>query len=353
MSLERQADTTSSAPQSPETAQSQSELQQLAASAEASRSESDLTALAREVSESQDKSWWQDFLDSITNTFPLLKPLFDFFSDDNESSPESNLVSRDLHIINTNPYILTAQDLEGYNESESTSLSIIAQAGIRPQNIEQLFREECSSGTSREKFFQYAAYTVEACSHFRVSPDKMFPLIMATLKMESNFNERSYNDSSGATGLAQHMPQYWNERSERLVDSGAYTEPPDIWDPRAQIFASVEYYLSHFRYITTEDPNNYPANRFARDIYLAYNCGGGHGWLVRCGAIDWTDEQITNLYQMPASERVARYGESAATFREYAYRRLTRPRGRRSFDKVQRNYNKYRQTLWGESLSVV
>ncbi len=43
-------------------------------------------------------------------------------------------------------------------------------------------------------------------------------------------NPDSYNDSSGASGLFQHLPKYWAERSEKAGWGGA-----DIMDPEANV----------------------------------------------------------------------------------------------------------------------
>lgn len=43
-------------------------------------------------------------------------------------------------------------------------------------------------------------------------------------------NPNSYNPTSGASGLFQHLPKYWTDRSAKAGWSGA-----DIFDPRANI----------------------------------------------------------------------------------------------------------------------
>ncbi len=43
-------------------------------------------------------------------------------------------------------------------------------------------------------------------------------------------NPNSYNESSGASGLFQHLPKYWTERSRKAGWAGA-----DIMDPEANV----------------------------------------------------------------------------------------------------------------------
>ncbi len=43
-------------------------------------------------------------------------------------------------------------------------------------------------------------------------------------------NPNSYNSRSGASGLFQHLPKYWADRSAKAGWAGA-----DIFDPRANV----------------------------------------------------------------------------------------------------------------------
>jgi hypothetical protein len=299
------------------------------------------------VCEVEEKTGFAKFIEDL-QTRGLIPAIVALFVPDESTPSTKEDAPEDIDAVNSERYVLTDEELQNYNPAEIESLQVIAQAGIPPANIDQLYQEECSSGTTREQFFEYTATAILACSVFEVAPDRMLPLILATMKMESNFSPRAYNDGSGATGLMQHMPQYWDSRAGRLVDAGIYSNPPDIWDTQAQIFASVNLYLTDLRKITSA-PSTYDPDKFGRDAYLTYNCGGGHAWLAKIGALDWTNEDLQELYNMPEAERVALYGEEAATFRDYAIRRLTRARGERSFDRVQASYTQYRNILYGNS----
>jgi hypothetical protein len=56
------------------------------------------------------------------------------------------------------------------------------------------------------------------------------PTAMCLIAAESGGNENAYNTSSGASGLFQHLPKYWAERSAKAGWSGA-----DIFNPTANV----------------------------------------------------------------------------------------------------------------------
>lgn len=284
--------------------------------------------------------------ESLKDNNPIMFAVLTLFFDTNseDENHEESATSADTHIINTNPYPLNESELEGYSSTEATYLREIASAGISPQNATELYDAEAGQRIERQLFFSYLATTLEACEHFQVAPDRMLSLIMAVMKMESSFNERASN-ASGATGLMQHMIGSIPERAARLRRSGAIGNITDPYDTRLQIFASVQYFIDGMSSLGT-DLSSYPSNKFARDAYLIYNCGPGHAWLARVGALDWSNEQIQALSRMSPSERVQRYGRGAETLLPYAVDRLTRDRSTRVFDAVQRNYDRYRTILF-------
>ena len=59
-------------------------------------------------------------------------------------------------------------------------------------------------------------------------PAAELDLVLCVMTAESGGNPNAYNPSSGASGLFQHIPKYWADRSTAAGWAGA-----SIWDPVA------------------------------------------------------------------------------------------------------------------------
>lgn len=57
---------------------------------------------------------------------------------------------------------------------------------------------------------------------------------LRVMRCESGGNPDAYNSGSGASGLFQHLPKYWSERSTKAGVPGA-----DIFDPVANVLVAA------------------------------------------------------------------------------------------------------------------
>lgn len=68
------------------------------------------------------------------------------------------------------------------------------------------------------------------CAAVGCNPEQLIRVMYC----ESGGRHNAYNKSSGASGLFQHLPQYWANRAATYGVPGA-----SIWDPQAQVIVSA------------------------------------------------------------------------------------------------------------------
>lgn len=313
------------------------------------------------------KNDWKQFFNNVIEMFLSLVPawLRNFFTkDESDDEQVSDQASRSLDDLD--PSLLerqevTREQLESINpplnEREVASIELMLQNnGPHPFQVLELLETQSlrNSHATRETLFKFIAQICEAAMiHNGPNPpiEIILPVMLGTIKMESNFRESSINGSSNASGLFQQMPQYWLGRLERYEDvlrqQGLINQPLTeeyaqslILDSRIQTIVTMGDFNRHLANLNS-DWQTYDPAKIARDLYLQHNSGQGHAWAIEL--LDQPDmqNQIETLY----SQRNGNRTTDGRIFNSWFYDRMLRDDP--SWNRVQNWNEEFRTALYG------
>lgn len=179
-------------------------------------------------------------------------------------------------------------------ESNEATENTNANPERRPEAVEASNLRNVNELDLPPERVDYYGWSIEACQHYNIPPDRGVPVLFGIFENESSFNTNAMNDGSSATGLGQFVNGTWEsfieDQGAEMLRLGIAT-PEDLADPRDEdrrvrrenpelmIYATAWYTNRNFQSLERNGLLNHGwyEEDIARLLMICHHQGGGDG----------------------------------------------------------------------------
>lgn len=182
------------------------------------------------------------------DSYPFLEGIYKWiFIDESKDYGFSKTSSDKIFPIADEYYIqnknIDVSTIEGLDENEVDMLSEIQkEGGPNAMRVLKLYEssKDISRQMERKDFIELMKDIGQACEAYGLQKDIFIPYALGTIKKESAFKKMAWN-SSGATGLWQHMTQFL---PKRLASASKILDKQGIQYDKKAVLAGSEFFKS-------------------------------------------------------------------------------------------------------------